>query len=179
MADEALTALGITSLRHSVVSDVPAATWEQAMVTGNGVQGAMALGRVPEETIVLNHAGLFLPLAAPFPTVSQAKILPELRQLIAEGKFQAEPGRLELLPALPKAWPAGRLYGLLCRSRVELRELAWQPDVVTVTLRFAVAQPVTVRLDGLRELTVVAGPATVAAPQPDGGRVVTLSAGRE
>ena len=51
--------------------------------------------------------------------------------------------------------------------------------MVFVTLRFAVAQPVTVRLDGLRKLTVVAGPATVAAPQPDGGRVVTLSAGRE
>ena len=89
-----LSAMGITSPRSSVVSDVPAATWEQAMVVGNGIQGAMAMGRVPEETIVLNHAGLFLPLAAPFPTVSQAKILPELRQMIEQGKFQQAADRI-------------------------------------------------------------------------------------
>ena len=92
--DRSLSALGITSVRRSVVSDVPAATWEKAMVTGNGIQGAMAMGRAPEETIVLNHAGLFLPLAAPFPTVNQARILPELRQMIAEGKFQAAADRV-------------------------------------------------------------------------------------
>lgn len=86
--------LGIASIRHGVVSDLPADSWERAMVTGNGVQGAMAMGRVTNETIVLNHAGLFLPLAAPFPPVNQARILPELRKLIEEGKFQAASDRI-------------------------------------------------------------------------------------
>jgi hypothetical protein len=94
LPNQALAALGITSSRHSVVSDVPAATWEKAMVNGNGIQGAMAMGRAPEETIVLNHAGLFLPLAAPFPTVSQARILPQLRKLIEAGKFQQAADRV-------------------------------------------------------------------------------------
>ena len=93
-AAETTEALGITALRHSVVSDVPAATWEKAMVTGNGIQGAMAMGRAPDETIVLNHAGLFLPLAAPFSTVNQARILPELRQMIEEGKFKEAGDRI-------------------------------------------------------------------------------------
>ncbi|MEI8371572.1 MAG: glycoside hydrolase N-terminal domain-containing protein [Planctomycetota bacterium] len=93
-AEKSLSALGITSMHRSVVSDVSARTWEKAMVTGNGVQGAMAMGRAPEETIVLNHAGLFLPLAVPFPTVSQAKIIPELRQMIEKGKFQAASDRV-------------------------------------------------------------------------------------
>ncbi|MEI6808439.1 MAG: glycoside hydrolase N-terminal domain-containing protein [bacterium] len=92
--DPVLASLGVTSIRHSVVSDVPATSWDKAMVSGNGIQGAMAMGRVPDETIVLNHAGLFIPLAAPFPTVSQAKILPELRRMIEEGMFQAAADRV-------------------------------------------------------------------------------------
>ncbi len=86
--------LGIKSSHRSVMSHHPPETWEKAMVTGNGIQGAMAMGRAPEETIVLNHAGLFLPMAAPFPTVSQATILPELRKMIEEGKFQAASDRV-------------------------------------------------------------------------------------
>ena len=92
--DRSLAALGITSVRRSVVSDAPARTWEKAMVTGNGIQGAMAMGRVPDETIVLNHAGLFLPLYKPFPTVNQARILPEVRRMFAEGKFEAAADRV-------------------------------------------------------------------------------------
>lgn len=92
--DPWLTGLGGASPRHSVVSDVPAATWEQAMVAGNGVQGAMAMGWAPEETIILNHAGLFLPLAAPFPTVNQVRILPELRRMIEAGEFQKAADRI-------------------------------------------------------------------------------------
>ena len=94
LPEESLAAMGVTSSRCSAVSDAPAATWERAMVTGNGIQGAMAMGRPTEETIVLNHAGLFLPLAAPFPTVSQSKILPELRKMIEDGKFQEASGRI-------------------------------------------------------------------------------------
>jgi len=92
--DRSLAALGVTGPRHSVVSDVPAAAWEKAMVTGNGIQGAMAMGRTLDETIVLNHAGLFLPLYPPFSTVGQAKILPEVRRMFAEGKFEAAADRV-------------------------------------------------------------------------------------
>jgi len=91
---KSLSELGITSVRHSVMSDIPAETWEKAMVTGNGIQGAMAMGRPTEETIVLNHAGLFFPYNIPFPTVNQAKILPELRKMIEEGKFKEAGDRI-------------------------------------------------------------------------------------
>ncbi|MCX6872791.1 MAG: glycoside hydrolase N-terminal domain-containing protein [Verrucomicrobia bacterium] len=91
---KSLSELGITSVRHSVISDIPVKTWEKAMVTGNGIQGAMAMGRPTEETIVLNHAGLFFPYNIPFPTVNQAKILPELRKMIEEGKFKEADDRI-------------------------------------------------------------------------------------
>jgi len=85
---------GAACYRHRAISNKPADTWEKAMVTGNGIQGAMVMGRPDDETIVLNHAGMFLPLYPPFPTVSQAKILPELRKLIDAGKFQEAADRV-------------------------------------------------------------------------------------
>jgi hypothetical protein len=43
--------------------------------------------------------------------------------------------RLDLLPALPQAWPRGRVTGLAARDAVEIRELSWEPGRVRAVLR--------------------------------------------
>jgi hypothetical protein len=102
-----------------------------------------------------------------------------LPRVILQMLVQAEPGRLDLLPALPKAWATGRVTGVLCRGQIEVRQLAWQPGAVTATLRAAKAQPVTIRSPGLRDLTVVAGGAKVKRAEAADSRLVTLPAGRD
>ena len=59
--DSDLATLGIHDIRRAILSDEPAARWEHAFLSGNGDTGAMAMGRPLDETIILNHAGLFLP----------------------------------------------------------------------------------------------------------------------
>jgi len=44
------------------VSSQPAQRWEEALVTGNGNIGVMVFGRPYEETLVVNHCKLYLPL---------------------------------------------------------------------------------------------------------------------
>ena len=70
------------------VSDRQADDWKDALITGNGTIGAMVLGGVAEETIVLSHAGLFLPLHPPLPPPPQGTALGQLRRLCEDGLFQ-------------------------------------------------------------------------------------------
>jgi hypothetical protein len=70
------------------VSAKPADTWERALVTGNGKYGALVYGEAHDETIVLNHARLFMPLHPPLPPVDTASHLREIRQMFAEGQYQ-------------------------------------------------------------------------------------------
>lgn len=71
------------------VSSQPAQTWDNALVSGNGKFGALVYGQPLDETIVLNHARLFMPLHEPLPPVDTASHLQEIRQLLADGKYQA------------------------------------------------------------------------------------------
>ncbi len=57
----------------------------------------------------------------------------------------SEPGRIQLLPALPKAWDKGRIEGVLCRGQVEVKSLEWTPSGLKVNLFSAKKQ--TVQLD--------------------------------
>ena len=57
----------------------------------------------------------------------------------------SEPGHIKLLPALPAAWPAGEVAGVLCRGQVTLTRLAWHKGHITVSLRSAIDQ--TLRLE--------------------------------
>lgn len=71
------------------VSKAPAANWEQALVSGNGTHGAMVFGSPESETVILNHGRLYLPLHKPLPAPETAAILPQIRDLKADGKFQS------------------------------------------------------------------------------------------
>jgi len=56
------------------------------------------------------------------------------------------PGQLDVLRALPPAFPQGSLQGASCRGRVSVNQLTWTPERVELTLQSAVAQTLTVRL---------------------------------
>lgn len=65
----------------------PAAMWEESLVTGNGTMGAMIAGYPYHESIVLNHALLYMPLHEPHTPVSQGKHLDEIRRMMLADKF--------------------------------------------------------------------------------------------
>jgi hypothetical protein len=83
----ALTAQAAAPAR-GCLSREPAKTWEQAMVTGNGLLGAMVYGRPSDETIIVNHGQLYLPMWQPMPPPDTAARLPEIRHMLATGKFR-------------------------------------------------------------------------------------------
>jgi predicted GH43/DUF377 family glycosyl hydrolase len=70
------------------VSSQAATNWEYALTSGNGKFGALVFGQPLDETIVLNHARLFMPLHEPLPPVDTASHLKEIRQLLADGQYQ-------------------------------------------------------------------------------------------
>jgi len=70
------------------ISRQPADNWEQALVTGNGKLGAMVFGAALDETIVVNHGRLYLPLHPPLAPPATAPLLPEIRRLMAAGTYQ-------------------------------------------------------------------------------------------
>jgi len=68
---------------------------------------------------------------------------------IAEMLVQSHAGEIRLLPALPQAWSAGKVYGLRARGGVEI-DLAWSGGVpVTATLKATV--------DGAHQFRLPAG----------------------
>ncbi len=73
--------------QRGVYSTRPAKNWEESLVTGNGVMGAMIEGNPYHESIVFNHAQLFLPLNKPHKPVSQGKHLDEVRQMLFNDKY--------------------------------------------------------------------------------------------
>ena len=89
----------------------------------------------------------------------------------------SEPGRIQLLPALPKAWPAGTIEGVLCRGQIEIQRLQWSPGKVRVTLVSPRKQTVT--LDSPANVTrfaVIEGDATVEKGNTRKCLIVTLPA---
>jgi len=72
---------------------------------------------------------------------------------IAEMLLQSHTDEIELLPALPKAWPAGSVKGLRARGDVTV-DIAWKDGkLVSYRLRAAHPHPVKVRVNG--EVTTV------------------------
>ncbi len=66
---------------------LPARSWEEALLSGNGTIGAMVIARPHDETIILNHALLYLPASYPVKPINQASRLDEIRKLLLAGKY--------------------------------------------------------------------------------------------
>lgn len=63
---------------------------------------------------------------------------------IAEVLLQSHAGEVELLPALPKAWPSGSVRGLKARGNFTV-DIAWQEGRVT-SCRVTASEPRPVKL---------------------------------
>jgi hypothetical protein len=113
-----------------------------------------------------NHRSLFnMDISGGMPAVI-------IKMLVA-----SDPGRLQLLPALPKAWPTGTIEGVLCRGQIEVRRLQWNPDGLEVTLRSGKAQTVLLELPAeISAITVEGKGAKVAKADSTRQRKLTLPA---
>jgi hypothetical protein len=70
------------------VSSQPAKTWEEGLICSNGTIGLNALSRPLDERVIFSHERLFMPMGDPTVPPDQSARLPEIRQLIAEGKYK-------------------------------------------------------------------------------------------
>lgn len=66
-----------------------AAQWEEAYASGNGTLGVLAMGDPLDETLILNHEKLFLPLPVNRDSVipDMSDLLPIIRSMIMNGKY--------------------------------------------------------------------------------------------
>jgi alpha-L-fucosidase 2 len=70
------------------VSSKPARIWEEGLICGNGTIGMVAFSRPLDERIIFSHERLFMPMGDPVVPPDQSKHLPEIRKLMAEGKYK-------------------------------------------------------------------------------------------
>jgi hypothetical protein len=89
-------------------------------------------------------------------------------------------GKVELLPAVPKAWPKGTIEGILCRGQIEIKSMVWSPDKILVTLVSSKKQ--TINLTTPVEIIGVAVKEGKASARKSGAKnnlTVKLPAGQE
>ena len=74
----------------------------------------------------------------------------------------SEPGKIVLLPALPKQWPTGAIEGVLCRGQIEIKRLQWDKKQVEVSLVSKKAQNVKIKIPrGFKEVKIAKGDADI------------------
>lgn len=78
-------------------SELPAVAWEDAMLSGNGTMGIMAMGAPYDETIIVNHAMLYRPNPIPDDYLDQAERLPEIRKMLMNGNYKGACDEITLM----------------------------------------------------------------------------------
>ncbi|ANS68330.1 hypothetical protein SLINC_6106 [Streptomyces lincolnensis] len=120
----------------------------------DGERVAHALGQVLKGDFF--HTSL---MSAHYPNrhVYNADAAHTLPAVLIEMLVQSTPDRLVLLPALPSAYPTGRLTGIRTRFGAEL-DLTWTPEAATAVLRPTRTHRVELRTSsGTEPLDLVAG----------------------
>jgi len=109
-----------------------------------------------------NHKALFnMDISGGMPAVI-------IKMLVA-----SEPGRIQLLPALPAAWPSGTIEGVLCRGQIRIDELHWEAGTVRVRLVSGAQQTITLKAPAaIADISVTNGQGAVQeSPEADACRV--------
>jgi hypothetical protein len=115
-----------------------------------------------------NHRSLFnMDISGGMPAVI-------IKMLVA-----SDVGKIQLLPALPAAWPAGRIEGVLCRGAIEIQSLEWKGKQITVSLTSAKPQTVTLDLPSeIEQLSVTGNAAEVSSAEHLNQRIVAVPGGQ-
>ncbi|MBD2722109.1 glycoside hydrolase family 95 protein [Hymenobacter armeniacus] len=109
----------------------PAAKWTDALPIGNGRLGGMVYGGVGQERIQFNEATLWTGRPRPYARPGAAQYLPQIRQLLAEGK-QAE----------AEALAEQHFMGLKDHEETyDSDKAAWLQKIRAVSVAQALAQP--------------------------------------
>jgi alpha-L-fucosidase 2 len=111
--------------------DKPAEKWTDALPLGNGRLGAMVFGGVGQERLQFNEATLWTGRPRPYARPGAAQYLPQIRQLLAQGK-QAE----------AEALAAQHFMGLKDHEQdYEPLKAAWLQKVKALSVQQALAAP--------------------------------------
>lgn len=116
-----------------------------------------------------NHKSLFnMDISGGMPAVL-------IKMLVA-----SEPGRIQLLPAVPEVWPVGTIEGVLCRGQIEIKRLHWDNNCIRISLESAVKQSITLEVPSeITSISVKNGKASIRKTRNKNARMVALGAGRE
>jgi len=115
-----------------------------------------------------NHKSLFnMDISGGMPAVL-------IKMLVASA-----PGRLQLLPALPSAWPSGTIEGVLCRGQIEVRRLRWDHGRILVSLLSAKEQTVALEVPyDIRSISAKEGSVSIRESNRANRRMLRLPAGQ-
>jgi len=115
-----------------------------------------------------NHRSLFnMDISGGMPAVI-------IKMLVA-----SELGRIQLLPALPAAWPSGRIEGVLCRGAIEIQCFEWDGNQIEVTLSSTKSQTVVLELPSeIAQLSITGGAAKATPADRAKERTLTLPSGQ-
>ena len=111
----------------------------QVMVTGQSMYSSMMCSHEPDGRIFNCDANGAMP------------------EMIHRMILQSRPGILDLLPALPEAWPKGEIRGILARRQITINRLAWDKPAGTVHLKLTsgIQQTISLRLGEKRQELVL------------------------
>ena len=125
------------STHKGMLNRKPAGKWDEAYPSGNGVQGALVMGKPLDETIIFNHERLFLPTpvnaATELPDMSGE--LPAVRRLIRDGKYR-EATRHFLNKAREKGFPSELIWTDPFHPAFELRIKTHDPGTISDYIRW-------------------------------------------
>ena len=103
-----------------------------------------------------------------------------LLRLYLQGRTPLGPGKIQLLPALPAAWPSGTIEGVLCRGQIEIKRLHWKEGSILVSLLSGKKQEIRLETPSeIRDIAVKKGTVLIQEADQKSSRMLSLPAEEE